>query len=192
MENLDQLQSIYNSQTKKATTLDSDRLLKSAKANIRKLQIGQLTTTVIISVTVMILFYFFLSVIAYQDWKLTSGLALMSCSLLVRTLLELKSMVTLNGIHPYLSTHIYLSKTKVFYTSRIQIQRLFTPPIYFIYGVGMTLFLLALYPSSSTFLFVYCLVTGVGFFFGFIWVIRYSYRKERELLKKLSEMVDKD
>lgn len=112
----------------------------------------------------------------------------MISSLVIRVILELTSRIGLNRLEIYLSTTEFIKSIQSYLFRRKRIHWIFTPMIYLIYGLGIVLFLIALKPYISLAFFIYCVITGVGFWIGFIWVIRKSYRKEWELLKAMEKM----
>ena len=185
MENFEQLQSIYDNQKKETSTIQSENILRSGKALVKKLKIDQIWSFSIMTPTLMILIAFLFWVGYYEDWKLNLGLGLMIGSLGVRVFLEIKSTFDLRTIQPHLATSQFLQKLKSYRQGRLQLQKWLTPIIYLIYGVGLILFLMAIKPAFSVPVFIYFVVSGLGFWIGFIWVIRSSYRKEREVLDQL-------
>ncbi len=186
MENLDKLQSTYDSQKTSSSSLSSESMMTSAKSAKKKLKIEQIITIVVLGITLIAIALFFSFIGRFGDWTLITGLALMFFSLLIRIGMEYRSRIDLGSIQLFLPSLEYLEKVKSYYKSRLRVQRTFTPLIYITYGIGIVLFLIGLEPNISTGFFYYCLVTGVGFWFVFIWVLRKSYRKERALLKELS------
>lgn len=191
METLDPLQSIYNSQVKKSPTLQADQVLSSAKSALKKLKKDQYWTIGILSTTLLVLAFFFYKIGQFGDWKLITGLSLMLGSLGIRVFLELWSRLQLRQLQPHQATAVFVEKVCRYYENRKRIQFVWTPIIYLTYGIGLSFFLIAIQPHLSFAFFVYCLITGIGFWLGFIWVIRKSYQKERETLNQLG-MITKE
>ena len=188
MEPFDEIQAIYDSEKRNQTQKSAEEIVDSARANLKKLKRDQFWTIMIMSVPLILLTYFFYKVGQFGDWKLISGLSLMIGPLLVRVVLEAWSKAKLRRIQTYLSTSEFLESVQHYFEGRKRIQKIFTPIIYLLYGVGIVLFLIAIKPYTSPFFFAYCVDTGIGFWIGFIWVIRYSYRKEWALLTELEQM----
>ena len=188
METFDPLQSIYNSLDKRSTDLKAEHMLVSAKFALKKLKKDHYWTVAILSGTLVILTYFFYVIGRFGDWKLITALAMMIGSLVLRVLLEVSSRISLKNLQLHLPTSEFLNSIKRYHKSRKKIQSICTPVIYIIYGIGIVLMLVAVRPFLSTWFYIYCIITGIGFWMGFIWVIRMSYRKERELLDKLGEI----
>lgn len=188
MESFDPIQSIYNSQRTSTSELSADRVLNSAKNSLRKLKRDQYWTIGILILTLSILALYFFKYGQFGTPLLILSLTLMISSLVIRVILELTSRIGLNRLQIYLSTTEFINSIQSYLFRRKRIHRIFTPIIYLIYGLGMVLFLIALKPYISLAFFIYCVITGVGFWIGFIWVIRKSYRKEWELLKAMEKM----
>ncbi|WP_297335830.1 hypothetical protein [Algoriphagus sp.] len=188
MENLDPLQLIYNSQVKKSPILQADQVLNSAKSALKKLKKDQYWTLGILSTTLLVLALFFYEIGQFGDWKLITGLSLMLGSLGVRVFLELGSRLQLRHLQPHQATVVFVEKVRTYYKNRKRIQFVLTPIAYLVYGVGLIFFLVAIQPHLSSTFFAYCLITGLGFWLGFIWVIRKSYQKERETLDILGKV----
>lgn len=188
METLDPLQSIYNSQVKKSPTLQADQILSLAKSALKKLKKDQYWTIGILSTTLLVLAFFFYEIGQFGDWKLITGLSLMFGSLGIRVFLELWSRLQLRQLQPHQATAVFVEKVRRYYENRKRIQFVWTPIIYLTYGIGLSFFLIAIQPHLSFAFFVYCLITGIGFWLGFIWVIRKSYQKERETLNQLGRL----
>ncbi|MHA7131056.1 hypothetical protein [Algoriphagus namhaensis] len=155
---------------------------------MKKLKRDQYWTVAILSATLVILTYFFYEIGRFGDWQLITALAMMIGSLVLRVVLEISSRISLKNLQLHLPTSDFLNSIKRYHKSRKKIQSIWTPVIYIIYGIGIILMLVAVRPFLSTGFYTYCVITGIGFWIGFIWVIRLSYRKERELLKGLEEL----
>ncbi|WP_439473413.1 hypothetical protein [Algoriphagus formosus] len=188
MESFDPIQSIYNSQRTSTSELSADRVLNSAKNSLRKLKRDQYWTIGILILTLSILALYFFKYGQFGTPLLILSLTLMISSLVIRVILELTSRIGLNRLEIYLSTTEFIKSIQSYLIQRKRIHWIFTPMIYLIYGLGIVLFLIALKPYISLAFFIYCVITGVGFWIGFIWVIRKSYRKEWELLNALEKM----
>ncbi|MFC3879413.1 hypothetical protein ACFOSV_04475 [Algoriphagus namhaensis] len=188
MATFDPLQSIYNSQNKRSTDLKADNVLFSAKSALKQLRKDQYWTVAIMSSTLILLTYFFYEIGRFGDWQLITALAMMIGSLVLRVVLEFSSRMGLKKLQLHLPTSEFLNSIQRYHQSRKRIQSIWTPVIYIIYGIGIVLMLVAVRPFLSTGFYSYCVITGLGFWIGFIWVIRLSYRKERELLKGLEEL----
>ena len=188
MESFDPIQSIYNSQRTSTSELSADRVLNSAKNSLRKLKRDQYWTIGILILTISILALYFFKYGQFGTPLLILSLTLMISSLVIRVILELTSRIGLNRLEIYLSTTEFIKSIQSYLFQRKRIHWIFTPMIYLIYGLGIVLFLIALKPYISLAFFIYCVITGVGFWIGFIWVIRKSYRKEWELLKAMEKM----
>lgn len=190
METLDPLQSIYNSQVKKSPILQADQVLSLAKSALKKLKRDQYWTIGILSTTLLVLAFFFYEIGQFGDWILINGLSLMLGSLGIRVFLELWSRLQLRQLQPHQVMSVFVEKVRRYYENRKRIQFVWTPIIYLTYGIGLCFFLIAIQPHLSFAFFVYCLITGIGFWFGFIWVIRKSYQKELGLIEQLSEITE--
>jgi cell division protein FtsW (lipid II flippase) len=167
--------------------LHAEEVLASAKSVLKKLKKDQYWAIFILSTTLLVLFFFYYEIGQFGDWKLVIGLTLMLASLGVRLFLEFLSRLQIRKLQPHQATRFFVEKLHSYYQKRRQIHFVLTPIIYLIYGVGLILFLVAIQPHLSSVFFVYCLISGLGFWLGFIWVIRKSYRQEREILDQLEK-----
>jgi hypothetical protein len=105
--------------------------------------------------------------------------------LIVRIILEINSTAKLKSIKPDLSLTDYSQKVKTFYEGRKKIHLILTPIIYISYFLGFTMLLPTFKVNFSNGFYLYCLVSGYGFFFVFGYFLIRQIRKELKLIEFL-------
>ena len=108
--------------------------------------------------------------------------------LVLRIILEINSAHKFRKIKPDLSLIIYSKKIKEFYEWRKKIHLILTPIIYISYFAGFTMLLPTFKTNLSYGFFIYCLISGYGFFIIFGYFIIRQIKKELKLIEFLKEI----
>lgn len=188
MTEFNKIQNIWNLQTDAKTHTSSLEIIAKAEKHTKTLKQNHYWTVGIISATLLILLYYFFWINAHQWNALTLGLSIMIVMLLTRIALEIHSVKKLHSIKPDLSVLDYTDKVKSFYHWRKKIHYLLTPIIYVSYFVGFTLLLPTFKANFSSGFYLYCLISGYGFFLAFGYFIIRQINKEMKILKLLNHV----
>ncbi|WP_333696069.1 hypothetical protein [Flavobacterium sp.] len=186
MTEFNEIQDLWNLQNQSKLNLDAAELIAKSEKNSKILRRNHYGTLAIISVTTLILVYYFFWVNAHHLNAMTLGLSIMIVMLLSRIVLELHSVQKLKAIHPDLTVLEYAKKVKTFYQWRRKIHYVFTPLIYITYFIGFTLLLPTFKAHFSFGFYLYCIVSGYGFFLLFGYFLMKHIQKELQILEKLN------
>ena len=185
MTEFNNIQEIWNSQSDSKLNTTASALIAKANEHTKTLKRNHHWTIGIISVTVMILLFYFFWTNSHQFNSLTIGLSIMIVMLIVRIILEINSATKLKSIKPDLSLVDYTQKVKTFYEGRKKIHLILTPIIYISYFIGFTMLLPTFKANFSNGFYIYCLVSGYGFFFVFGYFLIKQIKKELKLIEFL-------
>lgn len=185
MTEFNNIQEIWNSQSDDKSNTTASALIAKAKEHTKTLKRNHYWTIGIISVTVFILLFYFFWTNSHQFNSLTIGLIVMIGMLLFRIILEINSSTKLKNIKPDLSLIDYSQQVKTFYEWRKKIHLILTPIIYISYFIGFTMLLPAFKANFSNGFYIYCLISGYGFFFVFGYSLIKQIKKELKLIEFL-------
>jgi hypothetical protein len=188
MNEFNQIQEIWGSQEVSKPNYNAAELIDKAKKQTKKLKLNHYWTIAIISLTTFVLLFYFIWTKSYQFNTLTIGLVLMIAMLIIRIFLEINSAKKLRNIKPNLSFINYSIAIKRFYKWRKKIHYIFTPIIYGTYFIGFTMLLPAFKANFSNWFFIYCLITGYGFFILFGIFLIAQIKKEIQLIEFLNSI----
>lgn len=185
MTEFNNIQEIWNSQSDTKPSTTASALIAKAKEHTKTLKHNHYWTIGIISLTVLILLFYFFWTNSHQFNSLTIGLSVMIGMLIFRIILEINSSTKLKSIKPDLTLLDYSQKVKTFYEWRKKIHLILTPIIYISYFIGFTMLLPSFEANFSNGFYMYCLVSGYGFFFVFGYFLIKQIRKELKLIEIL-------
>lgn len=188
METFDELQTIWNKQPNVVGKTSAAELMKKGEAHVKKVRAGHWGTIGIISVLIIILIGYFISMGAYQMNGLTIGLTLMIVVMAARVVLEWISANRFREIKPDNSLAEFSVKMQQYYAWRKSIHTVFIPVIYILYIIGFTLLLPAFKANLSHGMYVYCLISGYGFLTVFAFLMVRILRNEMKVLEFLREL----
>ncbi len=188
MTEFNKIQEIWNLQTDAKNLINSPEIIAKAEKHAKTLKQNHYWTVGIISVTVLILLFYFFWINAHQWNALTPGLSIMIGMLITRIALEMHSARKLQSIKPDLTVLHYTDKVKRFYHWRKKIHYLLTPIIYVSYFIGFTLLLPSFKANFSSGFYLYCLISGYGFFLVFGYFLIRQINKEMKILKLLNQI----
>jgi glucose uptake protein GlcU len=186
MIDFNNIQEIWNLQSDVKPSTTASALIAKANAHTKTLKHNHYWTIGIISVTVLILLYYFFWTNSHQFNSLTIGLSIMIGMLIFRIILEINSSTKLKNIKPDLSVIDYSQQVKTFYEWRKKIHLILTPIIYISYFIGFTMLLPTFKANFSTGFYMYCLISGYGFFFVFGYFLIKQIKKELKLIEFLN------
>lgn len=188
MNEFNQIQEIWGSQKISKPEYTVSELINRSEKQTQKLKLNHYSTIAIISLTSFILLFYFIWTKSYQFNTLTIGLVIMIVMLMIRIILEINSAKKLRSIKPNLSLMNYSIAVKRFYEWRKKIHYIFTPIIYVVYFIGFTMLLPSFKANFSNWFFIYCLISGYGFFILFGIFLIAQIKKEIKLIEFLNSI----
>ncbi|NSL86182.1 hypothetical protein ECE50_005045 [Chitinophaga sp. Mgbs1] len=185
MERFENLEDIWNSQPQPPALSAADIELK-ARVQAKAIKAKHRWTIIIISVTVLVLAAYFIRIAAYSDRILFTGLGIMITMLLLRIIMEYRSIRKLNTLSAETSFTEYADKLQAFYQWRKKIHLVLTPIVYGLYIAGFILLLPVFKAAFSTGFFWYILISGTAFFVVFGFFMARQIKKELTILALLN------
>jgi len=188
MKTFENLQDIWNAQSISNNKKTTGELITIAEKHAKKIKSNHMGTLLIIGFTTLILIAYFLWIGSHSFSLFTLGLGLMIASMLIRIMIEGISIRKFNLIKTELPLLEYSKKATHFYDWRKKIHFVVTPIIYLVYTLGFSMMIPTLREEFSTPFFIYLLVSGYGFLFGFAFFLRKKLKNEMEILEFLKNI----
>ncbi|MFB9109089.1 hypothetical protein ACFFVK_10915 [Flavobacterium gyeonganense] len=188
MKTFEDLQTIWNQQTGPDSKPAVADIVKKAEEYTKKIKRNHFWTRVILSVTSVILIFYYVWASAYKQTLFSLGLSIMITMLVLRIILEWVSMEKLKTLKSDVSLIEYSKLAEQFYQWRKKIHYVFTPVVYVIYIAGFALLLPVFKESFSAGFYLYILVSGFGFLLFFGLLLIKMIKKEIGLLRFLKNI----
>lgn len=189
MKTFEELQNIWDQQTEPNLKPAAGDIIKKAEEHTKKIKRNHFWTRIILSVTAIVLIFYYIWVGAYRQTLFSLGLGIMITMLLFRIVLEWISARKFKELKTDVSLLEYSKLTQQFYQWRKKIHYVITPIVYLTYIVGFALLLPIFKESFSKGFFLYIVLSGFGFLllFGLL-MIRIIKREIRllDFLKNIS------
>ena len=171
-------------------TADSEKLVAQARATKNKSRNAQLSTIAILSITLMVLVYFFTEVAPFKEVLSRVGVLLMCGGLLIRIIIEIVSLVKASKLSVNLKTDELSKKMVAYYHYRSKIHGALTITIVALYIIGFYM----LTPEFMKYLDMkWIWLMDIGFVFiaiALFYVIRKGVLKELAILREFSAVQD--
>jgi hypothetical protein len=169
MEDLNELQLIWNKQADDAPKLNSNELVSIAKQKIKLIRAKYLSTIGILCITALILSFYYLWIIDNKIINQMSGLGTMIFVIIIRIVLEIISVNKFNKIDFTGSLVTYSEALLLFYKFRKIVHFVITPIIYIAYFAGFISLLPFFKINLSAGFYLYIQISGIVFlvFFSF-------------------------
>lgn len=182
MEKFEELQSIWNQQSDLIPKLNSNEIIAEANQNIKNIKKQHFWTIGILSVTAVVLLYYFFWINTDSISEQIIGLKLMIFVLIIRILLEIVSINLFKKIDFTVNLKNYTEQLLSFYKFRKVIHFVLTPIIYLTYCFGFITLLPLFKANLSSGFYLYILVSGIGF------LIVFSYFLIKAIKQDLSNL----
>lgn len=190
MNDFNQIQELWDSQSKKKPLIHSSDIIQKTEVHLQKIKNKYIGTAIILAITLAVLIAYFLW-IGFYKWSLfTAGMSLMIGMLSWRIALELISMKRFSKIKPCTSFIEYSERITAYYIWRKLVHLLYTPIIYLSYIAGFVLLLPVFKLNMSTGMFWYCVISGSVFLIGFGFLLISMIQKEIKMLDYLKEITN--
>lgn len=184
MKNFEELKSLWKNQTEINIPIEGTKLIIEKVAFVKK---KQRITNIVLGVTVSILACFFYYIAAYSNLAVTFALLLMIGALLIRMLIEFRSIKKLNQINITNDAKEFKERMIDYHKGRINIHYIITPIIVVLYVLGFILLLPFFKEEVSNGFYIYIKISGVVTGILLTIFIRYHILREIKILKALTE-----
>lgn len=188
MTSFNELQSEWKNQHEVKPSKDGyNTILKRVKSIRNKQRIAN----VVLSITLLILCFFFLYISGYKNNMVILGISMMVGSLVIRIGAELLSIKKLRAMDVLLKVEEFKLKLVKYYKQRIVVHYILTPLVIAVYCFGFILLLPLFKASLSAGFYNYILISSVVLLLvlgGFIIV---QIRRELSSLRKLKNSEEK-
>jgi hypothetical protein len=182
MEKFEALQDIWNQQKVQNTPILPADIIAKATVQTKKMATIHLSTMLILGVTLLCLFGFFLS-LNFQDLSLPFvGISLMILSLFSRIILEFISFKRFKKVDILSDFDSYTQEITRFYAFRKTIQFIVTPLSIGCYLIGFLLLLPAFKQTISHGFYLYILISGSLFLIFITLIIIRQVKQELSIL----------
>ncbi|RWX00481.1 hypothetical protein [Flavobacterium cerinum] len=190
MNDFNQIQELWNSQSKKKTSIHPHDIIQKTEIQIQKIKNKYIGTAIILAITLAVLIAYFFWIGFYQLSLFTTGMSLMIGMLSWRITLELISMKRFSKIKPNASFVEYSERITAYHIWRKKVHLLHTPIIYLSYIAGFVLLLPVFKSNMSAGMFWYCAISGSVFLIGFGFLLISLIQKEIKMLNYLKEITN--
>jgi hypothetical protein len=187
------IQEAWNQQGRSASNRQEPaELIRLAKKNTKAIKAKHWWTIGLLSVTVLLLAWYFITYAGNAFSNFTLGLLLMIFALLLRVVVEYISFRKFNRIDIRSSFTSYQQQITAFYSMRKRIHYVITPVIFISYVAGFILLLPVFQQVFSKGFYWYLVSSGTIFLIVIAWVIIKQNKKEMQLLSSLQESIKKE
>ncbi len=173
------------------SSIDIEMLKNDANESKNNTQKAQIVTIAILSITLLVLIYFFTQVAPFQQLLSRVGVTLMCGGLLIRIIIEVNSLRKSSNLNITQNPAELVRRLVVYYHYRAKIHGMFTYVIVLLYIVGFYM----LTPEFSLYLDSFWFwMMHISFIFIAIilfWLIRKGVVEELSILRKFTAVNDK-
>ena len=157
----------------------------SVMTKVKAIKTKQQITNWVLSITSMVLIFFFFYINAYNNTLVTLGLFLMIGSLLVRIGIEFFSLKKLKELD-ITTDHVSFKQAMTrYYKNRITTHYIMTPVIFTLYIIGFVILLPFFKDSLSSGFYTYVIVSGIVVLVLLAILISKEIRKELKVLHQI-------
>lgn len=188
MKTFEDLQNIWDQQTESDTKPAVTEIIEKAETHTKKIKRSHFWTKAILSLTSLILIFYYIWVGAYRHTTFSIGLCIMITMLIFRISLEWISVKKLKNLKTDVNLIEYSKMAHGFYNWRKKIHFILTPIIYLTYIAGFTLLLPIFKDHFSRGFYLYILTSGYAFFLIFGFFMIKMIKKEIQLLNFLKNI----
>jgi hypothetical protein len=192
MTTFSDIQQLWNRQPAPAVNQQPAAVMKAAQKNLRTIRMNHFFTIGLLSVTTLILTWYFLVYTDFTFNRFFAGLMLMAGSLLLRIAAEYFSYRRFSRIDIRSDFTTYTKRITAFYSGRKKIHFYLTPLVLLLYAAGFVILLPIFRQEFSPGFYGYILVSGILFCCFFTWLITRHIKKELLLLDFLKGIKDSD
>lgn len=142
---------------------------------------------IVLSLTGMVLIGFFFYISAYRFQTVMTGLLLMIMALIVRIVVEMFSINTINKLDVSETAVIFKKRLLKYYNNRLRVHYIFTPIIILLYCIGFVMLLPSFKANLSSGFYTYIWVSSIVLLVFFGVFIGKQAKKELDILRQLNE-----
>ena len=169
-----------------------ETLIKLAEQKAKQVRTKHLVTISILSVTVLVIIWYFATYAGTTFNRFSIGLLLMIISLLVRIVIEFISYRNLHKFDVRADFKTYTKQLTIYYSKRRVIHLVITPLLFAAYVTGFILLLPVFQELFSEGFYLYVLVSGIVSLVVLAFVIIRANRRELKLLTHLKQSEQKE
>lgn len=169
-----------------------ETLIRLAEQKAKQVRTKHLVTIAILSVTVLVIIWYFATYAGTGFNRFSIGLLMMIFSLLIRIVIEYISFRTLHKIDIRADFKTYTKQVTAFYSKRKLIHLIITPLLFAAYVTGFILLLPIFQEQFSEAFYIYVLVSGIVSMVIIAWVIIKANKRELKLLEHLKQSEEKE
>lgn len=169
-----------------------ESLIKLAEQKAKQVRTKHLFTIGILSITVLVISWYFATYAGITFSRFSIGLLLMIVSLFIRIVIEYISFRKLHKIDIRADFKTYSKEVTSFYSKRKLIHLIITPLLFAAYVTGFILLLPVFKEQFSQAFYIYLLVSGFGSMLVLAWVIMKANKRELKLLEHLKQSEAKE
>lgn len=182
MEPFEDLKSQWEGQPPSIIPEDGVQKIMEKMKSIKGDQRG---TNIILALTGIILAGFFFYISAYRFQTVMYGLLLMIGALVVRMVIELFSINTINKLDASENASNFKARLVRYYNNRVKVHYVFTPLIILLYCIGFVMLLPSFKESLSEGFYTYIWISSIVLLIVFGLLIGKQVKKELDTLKEL-------
>ena len=169
-----------------------ETLIRLAEQKAKQVRTKHLVTIAILSITVLVIIWYFATYAGTTFNRFSIGLLLMIVSLLIRIVIEYISFRKLHKIDIRADFKTYTKQVTDFYSKRRVIHLIITPLLFAAYVTGFILLLPIFQEQFSEAFYIYVLVSGIVSMVVIAWVIIRANKRELKLLEHLKQSEEKE
>jgi glucan phosphoethanolaminetransferase (alkaline phosphatase superfamily) len=169
-----------------------ETLIRLAEQKAKQVKTKQLITIAILSITVLVIIWYFATYAGTTFNRFSIGLLLMIVSLLIRIVIEYISYRKLHKYDVRADFQTYTQQLTAYYSKRRVIHLIITPLLFAAYVIGFVLLLPVFQELFSKGFYLYILVSGIVSFVVLAFVIIKSNKRELKLLAHLKQSGEKE
>lgn len=169
-----------------------ETLIRLAEQKAKQVKTKQLITIAILSITVIVIIWYFATYAGTTFNRFSIGLLLMIVSLLIRILIEYISYRKLHKFDVRADFKTYTQQLTAYYINRRVIHLIITPLLFAAYVIGFILLLPVFEEIFSRGFYLYILVSGIVSLVVLAFVIIRSNKRELKLLAHLKQSGEKE
>lgn len=160
---------------------------KQILKKIKSIQKQQRITNIVLTVTGIVLIFFFFYISAYKFQPVMIGLLMMIGTLALRIGIELSSMRTLKNMNVAIAVESFKKRLIRYYNRRKKVHFILTPIIILIYSIGFVMLIPAFKENLSSGFYNYIVVSSIILL---IMLCLFIFRDAKKELSELKELWD--
>jgi hypothetical protein len=188
MKEFEELQNAWNQQDTKGSLPLADDIIVKANTQTKKMTAFHLSTMMILTMTVLVLIWFFLTLDFQEISQPLVGILMMILSLSSRIIIEFISLKKFKKVNILSDFNTYTQDITRFYAFRKMLQFRITPLSIACYYIGFVLLIPTFKQTLSNGFYLYVLSSGFLFLIFITWIIIRQVKQELSILDFLKSI----